>query len=137
MQRAYFVDVVTHELAHHMVNLQAHGRVPQWFNEGVAQLAASPAGDEGSMKTYLAGPGLLKLAQLRNNISPDGDANRVGATYAQAYSVVKAMTDRFGFAIVTGLLSDMQGGSNFENAFQGRAGMSVAQFEKEWTAAQQ
>lgn len=136
MERAYFVDVLTHELAHHMVHLQAHNRVPQWFNEGVAQLAASPAGDDAAMKAAIAGGTLFKLAQLSRAIAPDGDPGRTGATYAQAYSVVKALTERFGFKIVNDLLSDMQEGSNFETAFQSRTGLTVANFERDWLAAQ-
>lgn len=137
MEKSYFMDTVTHELAHHMVALQARGRVPFWFNEGVAQLTASNPPDDTAMKAAIAGPGIAKLAQLRGSMTPNGDASQVGLNYAKAYSVVKAMTDRFGAGIVNNLLTDMGGGANFETAFQGRAGMSVQQFEKEWTAAQQ
>ena len=137
MEHGYFVSVVTHELAHHMVALTAHRKVPLWFNEGLAQLAQGGVEDR-TLRAALAPERratLYHLADLTHSMEPTGDTSRVALAYEQSYSVVKELADRQGTAAVTGILADLAAGASFDTAFTARAGKSVAQFERDWLAA--
>lgn len=135
----HLTETVTHELGHHMVALMTHGRVPAWFNEGVAEVAAGNRRFAAVMRAVLSDPAqraqLYKLSDLRTQMDPGGDAGRVAMAYGMSSSVLKRVVDQLGVAGVAGILADCKGGMGFEAAFSGRTGKSVTEFEREWLAA--
>jgi tetratricopeptide (TPR) repeat protein len=135
--------VLAHEFTHALIHSLAPRGVPQWLNEGLAQifepeqgnaardivlrhLDASQAGGDGAS--------LVPLTQLEKSFGKlDKDQARLA--YAQSAVAAQALIDQAGMTGVLNLLAYVGEGMPFAQAFERAAFVSYAEFQKTWTSA--
>lgn len=121
-----------HELAHLALHQEVAGRVPLWFDEGYAVLAAGEYGRLAGLQLNLsvaAGrvPTLRGLdAELRGS---SGDAV---AGYALAGSAVSYLARRHPSGKLEPLLERLKGGMPFGDAVLATTGLSEDRFDEAW-----
>ena len=126
---------IVHEYTHALVHELSGGRIPHWFNEGLAEYQeAKYAGAKGSM-------GLLKSA-LENDQLPgwnqiEGlfrgrDTRLVTLGYDQSHSVVAYLAQRYGFRHMPQLLKQMAQGMSFEEALKKEFVSPAERLERDW-----
>lgn len=121
-----------HELAHLALHEAINVRVPLWFDEGYAGMAA---GEWNRLDVFrlswivLRGrsPDFVQInAGLRDNARTAEDS------YALAMSAVLELARRIPGGDLAPLFARLEEGVNFEDALREVTGLSVGQFESEW-----
>ncbi len=129
------VVTLRHELAHVALHRRIQGRVPLWFDEGYAVLAADEYGGLAALQLNIAVasgrvPTLLALdAALRGS---EGDAS---AAYALAASAVAELARRHPSRRIEPLLARLSAGVPFEAAVQATTGLTAERFADSWHLA--
>ncbi len=124
-----------HELAHLALHQQVEVRVPLWFDEGYAGLAAGEWDRLGTLELNLAVargalPGLHALDGALRGTETSADA-----AYALAYSAVAELARRNPSGTLTPLLGLLESGEGFEAAVVAPTGLSLDRFEEQWQGA--
>ena len=125
-------ETLRHELAHVALHQRVAGRVPLWFDEGYAVLAAGEYGRLAGLQLNLsvaAGrvPTLRALdAELRGN---RGDAE---AGYALAGSAVSYLARRHPSGRLEPMLERLAAGMPFDEAVLVTTGLSEDRFDEAW-----
>jgi hypothetical protein len=119
-------EVLAHEVTHVLIHRASGGRrVPRWFDEGLAMLAARSwrLRDETELALgVLSGPRvpLWKLDDLFH-----GDRREVEHGYALAGTLVRDLLDRYGPAVPRLVLARLARGDTFEEAMRGATGAAL------------
>ncbi|HSB64629.1 MAG TPA: hypothetical protein VLJ18_10710 [Thermoanaerobaculia bacterium] len=119
-------EVLAHEVTHVLIHRASAGRrVPRWFDEGLAMLAARSwrLRDETELALgVLMGPRvpLWKLDDLFG-----GDRREVEHGYALAGTLVNDLLDRYGPAVPRLVLARLARGDPFEEAVRGATGATL------------
>ena len=126
---------VVHEYTHAVVHELSRGRVPHWFNEGLAEYqeakfskTSKPA---SSLRQALDADELLPWNQIENLFS-GRSIRQVELGYVQSHSVVAYLAQRYGFWRMPRLLKQMAQGVSFEEALQQEFKSSAERLEKDW-----
>jgi hypothetical protein len=124
--------ILRHELAHLALHDALRVRVPLWFDEGYAALAAGELDRLDALRLNLSVargriPGFFELDRaLRANSST------AEAAYALAASAVALLARRHPSHNLTPLLQRLEGGEGFEAAVLATTGSPLGRFELEW-----
>jgi hypothetical protein len=119
-------EVLAHEVAHVLIHRAAGGRrVPRWFDEGLAMLAARPWRwrDQTELAVgLLSGPRvpLWKLDDLFR-----GDRHEVERGYALSGTLVQDLLERYGPAVPRIVLARLAQGDPFDQAVRGATGATL------------
>jgi len=128
-------QTLRHELAHLVLHSRVRVRVPLWFDEGYASLAAGEWERLGGLE--------LNLAVARGAV-PDfdrldgalrGSAAAAAAGYALAMSAVLELGRRNPEGRLDPLLMRLEAGEDFESAVRATTGLPLARFEDDWRRA--
>ncbi|MCU0291383.1 MAG: hypothetical protein MUF10_05255 [Thermoanaerobaculaceae bacterium] len=125
--------LLAHELAHLLVDHAAGGhRMPRWFEEGVATVAAREWGLEDSARFAAAvigpGPGTLRAVD-------EGfvrDAGQVARSYALSSALVRHLLRRSGKDAIARILARVRQGEPFDVAFERTSGLPLGSFEQDF-----
>lgn len=124
--------VLWHELAHVALHQQVSGRVPLWFDEGYAVLAAGEYGRLAGLQLNLSVasgrvPTLRALdAELR------GSTDDAETGYALAGSAVSYLIRRNPSGKLDPLLERLRGGMPFDEAVLATTGLNEDRFDDAW-----
>lgn len=125
--------ILSHELAHAFIRNIASGRLPLWFEEGLAKhFEGLPT--EIALR-HLQRVGLSvppSLAHLNRGLRASG--RTVEASYIGALLAVRTLVESEGFWTVRRILEAVGRGESFEAAFREEARMEIAEFEERWRA---
>ena len=118
--------VLHHEVAHVLAARAAGGgRLPRWFNEGLASVAERTWG-VGNRSRFLWATlmsGQPTVTALEGLFAGSGrDAARA---YIISHAIVRDIIRRHGAAVVPHILSGVAAGATFDSAFIGATGMTV------------
>lgn len=125
--------LLAHELAHLLVFRASGGaRLPRWFDEGVATVAAREWGLEDGARFAAAviGPGPSSLAEVERGFALD--PGRVARSYAVSAALVRYLLRLGGPQAVSVLLGRVRSGESFEAAFLRTTGRPLARFETDF-----
>jgi hypothetical protein len=124
--------LVRHEVAHVLLG-RATGfrRVPRWFDEGVASVAAREWGVEDAARVVLAtiGRGPRSLAEVDAAFSA-AEGGSAARGYAFAAALVRDLLRRDGETAIARVLAGISAGKDFETAFRAVDGESPAAFAR-------
>jgi tetratricopeptide (TPR) repeat protein len=122
--------VLAHEFTHALIYSIAPRGVPQWLNEGLAQLFEP---DRGGQTPELTGP-IIPLNRLERSF--DGlDDTQARLAYNQSVAAARALVDRAGMTGVLNMLSFVGQGVPFAEAFERGAFVGYAEFQASWAAS--
>jgi hypothetical protein len=124
-----------HEMAHLAFNTVVHTRVPLWFSEGYAALAAGEHGRLDALQLNLSValgnvPGLGEL-----NAALRGSAGEAGAGYALAASAVADIARRHPDGTLNAIIGRLRDGMPFDEALLRSTGLDHLSFAEEWHKA--
>ena len=126
---------VVHEYTHAVVHELSRGRVPHWFNEGLAEYQeakfAKTSKPASSLRQALAADELLPWNQIESLFS-GRSLRQVELGYHQSHSVVAYLAQRYGFWHMPRLLKQMAQGVSFEEALEQEFKSSAQRLEKDW-----
>lgn len=125
--------LLAHELAHLLVHHAAGGqRMPRWFEEGVATVAAREWGLEDSARFAAAviGPGPGSLKEVDEGFVQD--AGQVSRSYALASALVRHLLRRSGDDAIARVLARVQRGESFDLAFERTCDLALGGFESDF-----
>lgn len=126
------LQTLRHELAHLAFHTRIRNRVPLWFSEGYAALAAGEHGRLNALQLNLAValgriPGLRELdGSLR------GGATDAGPAYALAADAVADIARRHPTGSLTPLLARLEAGEDFAAALEASTGLEPDGFDERW-----
>src|SRR5690606_26887565 len=129
------LQTLRHELAHLAFHTRIRNRVPLWFSEGYAALAAGEHGRLNALQLNLAValgriPGLRELdGSLRGGTADAGPA------YALAADAVADVARRHPTGSLAPLLARLQAGESFEAALVASTGLEPDGFDERWSKA--
>ncbi len=126
------LQTLRHELAHIALHSRIRSRVPLWFSEGYAALAAGEHGRLDALQLNLAValgrvPSLAQLdAALR------GRATEAGPAYALAAAAVADIAARHPSGSLRPMLQRLEQGESFDSALEGVTGLAPLDFAAAW-----
>ena len=111
--------VIRHEWTHLLVNLLAHGRCPNWLDEGLAQFVARPLMNSEKTRLQQASRDkhLLPHHLLQKPFRNLPEKQRCLA-YLQSYAITKYLIQQFNFAALIDVLKHLGDGESTDAAFQ-------------------
>ena len=125
-------QTLRHELAHFALHDAIRVRVPLWFLEGYAAIAAGEWDRFDALRLNLT----VARGQIPNFFELDralrGAASTAEAAYALAASAVAMVARRHPDQSLTPLLDRLRAGENFETALLAMTGSTLGRFEVEW-----
>jgi hypothetical protein len=116
-------EVLAHEVAHVLIHRAAGGRrVPRWFDEGLAMLAARSwrLRDQTELAIGLLGGPRVPLWKLDDLFQ--GDRRQVERGYALAGTLMQDLLERYGPAVPRIVLARLAHGDTFDEALRGATG---------------
>jgi hypothetical protein len=116
--------VLAHELTHAFVYSIAPRGVPQWLNEGLAQMF-----EPGQKSEAPAVAAALPLSRLEKTFA-GLDKDQARAAYAQSAAAARALVDQAGTTAVLNLLTFIAEGASFEQAFERATFISYSAFQQ-------
>jgi tetratricopeptide (TPR) repeat protein len=126
---------VVHEYTHAVVHELSRGRVPHWFNEGLAEYQetkfAKTNKPASSLKQALDTDEVPPWNQIES-LFGGRSTDQVRLGYEQSHSVVAYLAQRYGFWHMPQLLKQMAQGTSFEEALKQEFKNPPERLEKEW-----
>jgi len=124
--------ILRHELAHLVLADAIQARVPLWFSEGYAVVAAGELSRLARLRLNLSVargdiPGFFELDRALRGSEPAAEA-----AYALAGTAVALMARRHPDRSLTPLLGRLETGEGFEAAVLATTGSPLGRFEVEW-----
>jgi tetratricopeptide (TPR) repeat protein len=128
-------SVLRHELTHSFIQQIAHGRAPQWLNEGVAEMegghTTAPFG--GRLAALYASGNQIPLNQLEGSFTAFGSAEAAVA-YAESLAAAEYIRSAYGMSDVARILQRLGGGQSVESALRSTIHGGYAELEREIAA---
>ncbi len=126
-------QTLRHELAHVALHQMVKVRVPLWFDEGYAVVAAQEYGRFAALRLNLA-VATGKVPELRVlDGALRGSADDAETAYALAGSAVAELAHRCRNGDLHGLMSLLEQGVSFDDAVASATGYTIDRFEDVWT----
>ncbi|MFI5197681.1 MAG: peptidase MA family metallohydrolase [Thermoanaerobaculia bacterium] len=119
-------EVLAHEVAHVLIHRASGGRrVPRWFDEGVAMLAARSWSlrDQTELALGLLSGPRVPLWELDDLFQ--GDRRQVEHGYALSGTLVQDLLERYGSAVPRIVLARVARGDTFDEAIRGATGATL------------
>lgn len=129
--------VLPHEVSHvvvHRLTDNPYGDLPRWLDEGIAMYAEGglePA-YQRALERAIRENRLFSVQSLSANFPADSQAAL--QSYAQSYSLVKFIVERYGRERLAALLAVFKEGSAFDPALKRALGVDGGALEAEWRA---
>jgi Tfp pilus assembly protein PilF len=125
--------ILAHELTHAFIRANVPGRLPLWFEEGLAGhfQGTTPGAALHVLRADGGAFGSLDEVSAALRGGP-----RVGGAYAAAALAVAEMVRLDGFWLPRRILEMVAAGRPFPEAFRDAAGIEVPEFEQRWLQAQ-
>jgi len=125
-------QILRHELAHLAFSTRIHERVPLWFSEGYAALAAGEHGRLDALQLNLA-VALGKIPSLEQlDAALRGSAGDAGPAYALAASAVADIARRHPSGSLAPMLERLEDGVPFRDALLASTGLEPLDFGEQW-----
>lgn len=129
------VRTLRHELAHLALRRAIRSRVPRWFDEGYAALAAGEWDRLDAIQLNLAvtrglAPDLAELDGALRGRAPEAEAS-----YALAMSAVTELARRNPTGSLEPIIRLLGDGEEFDAAVRRTTGLTAGQFAAEWSRA--
>jgi hypothetical protein len=129
------IQTLQHELAHMALHTRIATRVPLWFSEGYAALAAGEHGRLDALQLNLA-VAMGRIPDLRElDGALRGGPADAGPAYALAADAVADIARRHPTGSLTPLLGRLEAGESFGTALVAVTGLDPDSFDERWRRA--
>jgi tetratricopeptide (TPR) repeat protein len=127
--------VLRHELTHSFIRQIAHGRIPQWINEGIAELeeGLSTAAFGSRLSALYSSGHQIPLNLLEGNFDAFS-ADEATVAYAESLAAVEYIRNTYGMADLARILQRLGEGQSIESALRSTIHGGYAELETEMTS---
>ncbi len=134
VQVALVKQILFHEYTHALVHDLTNGLCPTWLNEGLAEYEGwtQHAGPLTQLINAHRDGRLIPWAELSNQFSMALPAEAVALGYQESYSVVRYLTDRWGFWRIRRLLKAVGDGRPWDAALPEEYRLKLTTLEHNW-----
>jgi tetratricopeptide (TPR) repeat protein len=126
--------ILAHELTHAFIRANVPGRLPLWFEEGLAVHFQGATAEESSRLLRSQGVAFTSLDQVSASLA--GATPHIAAAYAAASLAVEELVRMDGSWLPRKILELVAEGRPFEEAFRSAAWMPLDEFEQRWARLQ-
>jgi Tfp pilus assembly protein PilF len=128
-------SVLRHELTHSFIRQITHGRVPQWLNEGIAEVEqGNTTGPVGTRLAALYVSGhQIPLNQLEGRFD-SYDTSVASVAYAECLAATEYIRNTYGMDDLARILQRLGEGQSIESALRSTIHGGYAELESEVTA---
>mgnify|MGYP000462906664 CR=1 FL=1 len=135
---AYATRTIPHELTHVIIynaTKNPYGSIPRWLDEGLAMLSEGEQepGFDSALQAAVKSDSLISVWSLSSNFPTDSRQARL--SYAQSYSLVKFVIDRYGQEAMSKLLAVFREGSTYDDALKSALGVDTYGLDDAWRAS--
>lgn len=125
-------SVLRHELTHSFISQITHEHVPEWLDEGLAQLEEplSTAWMGRQLAALYASGHQIPLNQLENSFL-NYNADQATVAYAESLAAVECIREKYGMSDLSRLLQRLGEGQPIESALRNTLHEGYAQLETE------
>lgn len=128
------LKLIRHELVHILIGrgVAKPQTLPRWFNEGLALYFSFDeefAGGSAVSKALISSS-IVPLSEIEDVLKFQTEKARLA--YEESFSAVLYLEEEFGFEAITDIISALQFGQSFDDAFAEQTGQSTAEFELSW-----
>ncbi len=134
LENSRLKQIIWHEYTHAVIRDITAGNCPIWLNEGLADYHGYLFAkfDPALLRnTYLAGK-LFTLKHLSEDFRTLTDTEQIRLAYAQSYSLISFIIDRWGFYKLRHLLEASEKKLPVEDLIQSELNIRADKFEAEW-----
>jgi tetratricopeptide (TPR) repeat protein len=127
-------EVIKHEMTHAFTNLMTYNNLPGWAQEGIAVYEASQwdLKKKESLVVAIHNEELYGLEELEKPFTRFKDPRRINLAYAQSYTAIKFILERYGREKLLATFDQFARGKNFAETARDVLGMTLVEFEQEW-----
>jgi tetratricopeptide (TPR) repeat protein len=127
--------VLRHEITHSFIRQITHGRVPQWLNEGIAELeeGLTTAAFGSRLSTLYTSGHQIPLNLLEGNFD-SYSAAEASVAYAESLAAVEYIRNAYGMADLARILLRLGEGQSIESALRSTIHAGYAELETEMTS---
>ncbi len=137
-----WLDTISHELTHYLVNYGSGNTVPIWLHEGIAKTEErrwrEPFGSplqaqlEHLLASGLRDHHLVTFAQMYPSMALLPSQEDAGLAFAEVTTAVAYLTGKGGVQTLRRLLAAMREGADLDHALVAVTGSNLRGFEKKW-----
>jgi hypothetical protein len=137
-----WLDTISHELTHYLVNYGSGNTVPIWLHEGIAKSEErrwrEPFGGplqpqlEHLLASGLRDHHLVTFAQMYPSMALLPSQEDAGLAFAEVTTAVQYMTAHGGVGTLHRLLTSLHDGADLDHALTAVTGSNLKGFEKKW-----
>ncbi|MBZ0112281.1 MAG: hypothetical protein K8J08_07475 [Thermoanaerobaculia bacterium] len=128
------ISILSHELAHAMIDQRTGDQAPSWFHEGLAQHIEMVQNDVNPVPDLYATSRVLTLPVVQSILGGFAEPQFVSLSYGQAAWTVHYIEAKHGVKGIHRMLEAFSRGEDTEAALQSTFGHTVSEFDREfWT----
>jgi tetratricopeptide (TPR) repeat protein len=137
-----WLDTLSHELTHFLVNRASRNSVPIWLHEGIAKLEErrwrEPFGGalaptlEHLLASGLRQGHLIPFSAMHPSMAKLPSQEDAGLAFAEVTTAIQYLTEGRGAAPLRKLLAALRDGADLDRAIQAVTGVGFARFEQRW-----
>jgi tetratricopeptide (TPR) repeat protein len=137
-----WLDTLSHELTHYVVNRASRNTVPIWLHEGIAKTEERrwregfggplPAFQEHLLASALHDGHLIPFSAMHPSMAKLPSQEDAALAFAEVTTAIQYLTDGRGPAALRKLLGALRDGADLSRAIAGVTGQSFAAFERGW-----
>lgn len=124
--------ILWHEYTHAVINDRTGNNCPRWLHEGLAQYQEAKVDPIDLPDLGRDRNRLIPVLQLDRAFGFDQPPARVRLAYAQSYSLVGYLINRYGLWRINAILEELGKGKDWREAFENEFLFPLADLEKEW-----
>lgn len=124
------VEILSHELAHALLDGATSGRAPRWFHEGLAQHVEMGIGPVNPLPELIEERRNLSVPAIEPVIAGFSDPDLVDIAYAESAWVVAFLEDRWGTKALHRLQSLFDADHDTDSALAEVTGLSMVAFDE-------
>jgi len=137
-----WIDTLSHELTHYLVNRASRNTVPIWLHEGIAKLeearwrepfgGALPPSLEHLLATGLRDGHLIPFSAMHPSMAKLPSQEDTGLAFAEVTTALQLLTEGRGPSALRKLIATLRDGGDVSRAVASVTGQSFAAFERSW-----
>ena len=127
-------QIIFHEYTHALVHDLTRGQCPVWFNEGLAEYEGSKASPRGfdQLSAAVAKGQLVAWHELEQQFSTALPVDTVALGYQQSHSIVRFLSERYGFWRIRRVLKALASRTPLEDALTQEFHLQMPRLEANW-----
>ncbi|MDX9703381.1 MAG: peptidase MA family metallohydrolase [Candidatus Auribacterota bacterium] len=125
-------EIIYHEYVHVVIEQLGNGKVPRWFNEGLAVRFSQDTVKFEVLKGHVMNNTCISFDNLDSALIQSGDFHTVILAYEQSATLVEFILYKYSMNHVRDMIKKFKEGESFESILKSVFHTDLKDFEKKW-----